>query len=135
MLKAARFEIERRRVSLPHLRGGDLDDLAHQSAPPISRLRPTKVATTVSPAVTVTSYVPSLPSRCRSTAVATSTRGQQQASAAPVPASASAAPNLPPQQQPSAPTQPSPLSSSTGAQSFPLEDSQPGREPPQGTKR
>lgn len=32
MLKAARFEIERRRVSLPHLRGGDLDDLAHQSA-------------------------------------------------------------------------------------------------------
>lgn len=32
LLRAARFEIERRRVSLPHLRGGDLDDLAHQSA-------------------------------------------------------------------------------------------------------
>lgn len=32
LLKAARFEIGRRRGSLPHLRGGDLDDLAHQAA-------------------------------------------------------------------------------------------------------
>lgn len=34
LLGAARFEISRRRGSLPHLRGGDLDldDLAHQSA-------------------------------------------------------------------------------------------------------
>ena len=32
LLKAARFEISRRRTSLPHLRGGDLDDLAQQSA-------------------------------------------------------------------------------------------------------
>lgn len=32
LLRAARFEIERRRASLPHLRGGDHDDLAHQSA-------------------------------------------------------------------------------------------------------
>jgi RNA polymerase sigma-70 factor (ECF subfamily) len=32
LLRAARFEIRRRRGSLPHLRGGDLDDLAHQSA-------------------------------------------------------------------------------------------------------
>ncbi|MQA75707.1 MAG: sigma-70 family RNA polymerase sigma factor [Solirubrobacterales bacterium] len=32
LLRAARFEIGRRRGSLPHLRGGDLDDLAHQSA-------------------------------------------------------------------------------------------------------
>ena len=32
LLKAARFEINRRRGALPHLRGGDLDDLAHQSA-------------------------------------------------------------------------------------------------------
>ena len=32
LLKAARFEIARRRSSLPHLRGDDYDDLAHQSA-------------------------------------------------------------------------------------------------------
>jgi RNA polymerase sigma-70 factor (ECF subfamily) len=32
LLKAARFEINRRRASLPHLRGGDFDDLAHQAA-------------------------------------------------------------------------------------------------------
>jgi RNA polymerase sigma-70 factor (ECF subfamily) len=32
LLRAARFEINRRRASLPHLRGGDFDDLAHQSA-------------------------------------------------------------------------------------------------------
>jgi RNA polymerase sigma-70 factor (ECF subfamily) len=32
LLRAARFEISRRRASLPHLRGGDLDDLAEQSA-------------------------------------------------------------------------------------------------------
>ena len=32
LLRAARHEIRRRRDSLPHLRGGDLDDLAHQSA-------------------------------------------------------------------------------------------------------
>jgi RNA polymerase sigma-70 factor (ECF subfamily) len=32
LLKAARFEIGRRRASLPHLRGGDHDDLAQQSA-------------------------------------------------------------------------------------------------------
>jgi RNA polymerase sigma-70 factor (ECF subfamily) len=32
LLKAARFEIKRRRGALPHLRGGDLDDLAHQAA-------------------------------------------------------------------------------------------------------
>jgi RNA polymerase sigma-70 factor, ECF subfamily len=32
LLKAARFEIERRRASLPHLRDGDFDDLAQQSA-------------------------------------------------------------------------------------------------------
>jgi RNA polymerase sigma-70 factor (ECF subfamily) len=32
LLRAARFEISRRRGSLPHLRGGDLDDLAHQAA-------------------------------------------------------------------------------------------------------
>jgi RNA polymerase sigma-70 factor (ECF subfamily) len=32
MLKASRFEVERRRASLPHLRGGDLEDLAQQSA-------------------------------------------------------------------------------------------------------
>jgi lipid-binding SYLF domain-containing protein len=62
------------------------------------------------------------------TAVSTSTRGQQSASAAPVPASASAAPTPSPS-QPLAPAQPSPLSSSTGAQSFPAEDAQPGREP------
>ena len=31
-LKAARFEINQRRGAYPHLRGGDLDDLAHQSA-------------------------------------------------------------------------------------------------------
>src|SRR3954447_23001104 len=32
LLKAARFEIGRRRSSLPHLRGGDYEDLAQQSA-------------------------------------------------------------------------------------------------------
>lgn len=32
LLRAARFEIKRRRATLQHLRGGDLDDLAHQSA-------------------------------------------------------------------------------------------------------
>ncbi len=32
LLKAARFEITRRGPSLPHLRGGDFDDLAQQSA-------------------------------------------------------------------------------------------------------
>lgn len=32
LLRAARFEIKRRRGALPHLRGGDLDDLAHQAA-------------------------------------------------------------------------------------------------------
>jgi len=32
LLKAARYEIARRRSAYPHLRGGDYDDLAHQSA-------------------------------------------------------------------------------------------------------
>ena len=32
LLRAARFEINRRKASHPHLRGGDLDDLAHQAA-------------------------------------------------------------------------------------------------------
>jgi len=32
LLKAARFEIDRRRAGLPHLRGGDFEDLAQQSA-------------------------------------------------------------------------------------------------------
>ena len=32
LLGAARFEINRRRGSHPHVRGGDLDDLAHQAA-------------------------------------------------------------------------------------------------------
>jgi RNA polymerase sigma-70 factor (ECF subfamily) len=32
LLRAARHEIGRRRALLPHLRGGDFDDLAHQSA-------------------------------------------------------------------------------------------------------
>jgi RNA polymerase sigma-70 factor (ECF subfamily) len=32
LLGAARFEINRRRGSHPHLRGGDFDDLAHQAA-------------------------------------------------------------------------------------------------------
>src|SRR5262245_33572523 len=32
LLKAARFEIDRRRAALPHLRGGDHEDLAQQSA-------------------------------------------------------------------------------------------------------
>lgn len=32
LLKAARFEINRRRASLPHLRGNDQEDLAQQSA-------------------------------------------------------------------------------------------------------
>jgi lipid-binding SYLF domain-containing protein len=56
------------------------------------------------------------------TAVTTSTRGTQSASVAPPP-SASTTPPPPP----SAPPQPSPLSS--GAQSFPAEDSHPGQEP------
>jgi lipid-binding SYLF domain-containing protein len=58
-------------------------------------------------------------------AVTTSTQGTQTASAAPPPATASASPSS----QPPAPSQPSPLSSSGAAQSFPMEDSQPGREP------
>jgi lipid-binding SYLF domain-containing protein len=57
------------------------------------------------------------------TAVGTSTRGQQSASAAPPPATAAAP------AQPTAPPRSAPLSS--GAQSFPAEDSQPGREPTQ----
>lgn len=32
LLKAARFEVNRRAADLPHLRGGDLDDLAQQAA-------------------------------------------------------------------------------------------------------
>jgi RNA polymerase sigma-70 factor (ECF subfamily) len=32
LLRGARFEIHRRRAGLPHLRGDDFDDLAHQSA-------------------------------------------------------------------------------------------------------
>jgi len=32
LLRAARFEVSRRRTSLPHLRGNDFDDLAMQSA-------------------------------------------------------------------------------------------------------
>jgi RNA polymerase sigma-70 factor (ECF subfamily) len=32
LLRAARFEVARRRPGLPHLRGGDFDDLAQQSA-------------------------------------------------------------------------------------------------------
>ena len=32
LLRAARFEISRRRTAIPHLRGSDHDDLAHQSA-------------------------------------------------------------------------------------------------------
>jgi RNA polymerase sigma-70 factor, ECF subfamily len=32
LLRAARFEINRRRDNQPHLRGGDFDDLAHQAA-------------------------------------------------------------------------------------------------------
>jgi RNA polymerase sigma-70 factor (ECF subfamily) len=32
LLKAARFEVDRRRADLPHLRGGDHEDLAQQSA-------------------------------------------------------------------------------------------------------
>ena len=32
LLRAARFEIARRRPALPHLRGGDLDDIANQAA-------------------------------------------------------------------------------------------------------
>jgi RNA polymerase sigma-70 factor, ECF subfamily len=32
LLRAARFEVNRRRATLPHLRGGDYDDLAQQSA-------------------------------------------------------------------------------------------------------
>jgi RNA polymerase sigma-70 factor (ECF subfamily) len=32
LLRAARFEVARRRVAVPHLRGGDYDDLAQQAA-------------------------------------------------------------------------------------------------------
>jgi RNA polymerase sigma-70 factor, ECF subfamily len=32
LLRAARFEVSRRRPMLPHLRGDDLDDIAHQAA-------------------------------------------------------------------------------------------------------
>jgi RNA polymerase sigma-70 factor (ECF subfamily) len=32
LLRAARFEVARRRPALPHLRGGDLDDVANQAA-------------------------------------------------------------------------------------------------------
>src|SRR5437868_5600436 len=32
LLKAARFEVRRRAAELPHLRGGDLEDLAQQAA-------------------------------------------------------------------------------------------------------
>jgi RNA polymerase sigma-70 factor (ECF subfamily) len=32
LLRGARFEVNRRRAALPHLRGGDFDDLAHQAA-------------------------------------------------------------------------------------------------------
>src|SRR3954468_2513730 len=32
LLRAARFEVDRRSHSLPHLRGDDLDDIAHQCA-------------------------------------------------------------------------------------------------------
>jgi RNA polymerase sigma-70 factor (ECF subfamily) len=32
LLRAARFEVSRRRVTLPHVRGNDLDDLANQAA-------------------------------------------------------------------------------------------------------
>jgi RNA polymerase sigma-70 factor (ECF subfamily) len=32
LLRAARFEVARRRPALPHLRGGDLDDIANQAA-------------------------------------------------------------------------------------------------------
>ena len=32
LLRAARFEVNRRRATLPHLRGGDFDDIAMQSA-------------------------------------------------------------------------------------------------------
>jgi lipid-binding SYLF domain-containing protein len=56
------------------------------------------------------------------TAITTSTRGQQSASAAPPPSASTA-----PAPQPVVPPQPSPLSS--GAQSFPAEDTHPGQEP------
>jgi RNA polymerase sigma-70 factor (ECF subfamily) len=32
LLRASRFEVARRRPTLPHLRGNDLDDIAHQAA-------------------------------------------------------------------------------------------------------
>ena len=63
------------------------------------------------------------------TAVDTSTRGTQQASAAPPPVASAAPVSTPPEAPSAPPPQPSPLSSSTGAQSFPAEDSQPGKEP------
>ena len=57
------------------------------------------------------------------TAIATSTRGTLSASAAPPPSASTT-----PAPQPAPPPQPSPLSS--GAQSFPAEDTHPGQEPP-----
>ena len=59
------------------------------------------------------------------TAVSASTRGQQSAAAAPSPEAAAAAPAA--TAPPAAPPQPRPLTS--GAQTFPAEDRQPGREP------
>ena len=61
------------------------------------------------------------------TAVTNSTTGgrQQSASAAPPPQSA----GTPVPDQPAPPPQPSPLNSSGGAQSFPMEDAHPGQEP------
>jgi RNA polymerase sigma-70 factor (ECF subfamily) len=32
LLRAARFEVDRRRPTVPHLRGGDMDDIANQAA-------------------------------------------------------------------------------------------------------
>ena len=63
------------------------------------------------------------------TAVNTSTRGTQQASAAPPPVASAAPASAAPEAPSAPPPQPSPLSSSTGAQSFPAEDSQPGKDP------
>jgi lipid-binding SYLF domain-containing protein len=64
-------------------------------------------------------------------AIATSTHGEQTASAAPAPAAPATSPSpANPSSQPASPPQPSPLSSSSGAQTFPMEDSKPGSEPP-----
>lgn len=63
-------------------------------------------------------------------AVAASTSGQRQASATlPLVPDATANAPAPAPASPTAPAQPSPLTSSGGAQSFPLEDSHPGGEP------